>query len=178
MRDASSENRATASALRSPESESQPVQSLDDPDHTDERGDQREADRKPSDRREHRSRLGLRKIVCIVVRDEIVGRRVRDGEPHLVVTVLHDDDVVRLALESVAVAVDLLRSSVGARSWSTASQRADEEVHLEADREEEHEEDGDAVAQLARTENPGEHEDDERRTQPEPRSRAAWGVAI
>jgi len=85
---------------------------------------------------------------------------VRDGQPDLVVSRVHHDDVIGIALEPVAIPVDPLRGSVGDPS-GTISQRAHEKVHLETERDEEHEEKRDRVPQLGWPEYPREDEGDE-----------------
>ena len=174
MRDASSEKRATAAALVSPESESQPV-----------RLSAKQIARattaitpRPSAKRRTGARngRGSGSYGSSSSKTASSARRsssavFRYGQPDFRVVVVHDDELVRLALEAVPRAVDLLRPSVG-RGARFAAERAQEEVQLEAERDEEHRHDRDRVPQLARAEDPGEHEDDERDAHPRPPARA------
>ena len=83
--------------------------------------------------------------------------------------VLGSGSIVRLVrvvlelvqLEPVALAVDLLRPAVGRPALALA-ERAHEEAQLEPERDEEHGQDRNRVPQLARPEDPHEHEQRQR----------------
>ncbi len=154
MREASSEKRATATTRRSPSIELQPV--LASTNQT----------------------TATRAAITPRPSDEPADRcRARFWLPPVVVEI-----VFELRLEPVPLPVDLLRAAIRLARRPT-TQRADEEVHLQAERDQEDDEDRDAVAKLARPQDPRQHEDDERDANPEPRiaatvSHAATVAAI
>ncbi len=116
---------------------------LDEPDRSEERGHEAETEHEAANGNERRARRVLLRLV-----------------------------LARLVLlEPVALEVDLLRSPVRSTPWSPVSERAHEEVNLEAECHEEDDQDGNRPPQRARPDDPREHEPDERDSHPEPRTR-------
>ena len=139
MREASSENCETAAAFVSPSSESQPVAALEEPHQGADCCDDTETQREPRNGPEPRTPLGRELFARVVLFGQSGVSLVEDGEPALVVALLDDDYVLGVPIESVALAVDLLRPSIGSPCRAGA-QRAHEKLHFEPDREEEHDE--------------------------------------
>jgi len=79
-----------------------------------------------------------------------------------------------ITVEAVPRPVDRLWTAVGRSGRPVPAQGADEEVHLQPESDEEHDEDRYRSPEEMRTDDPREHEDDEPDAEPEPRRPACF----
>jgi 8-hydroxy-5-deazaflavin:NADPH oxidoreductase len=87
----------------------------------------------------------------------------RVGNPELLVASTDEDQLFGLSRVPVPLPIDNLRSSVGSPTARAVPLCLDEEEDLEAQCDQEREPDRDGISQLLRAEEPGQHEQNQRR---------------